>query len=228
MDRIIKAFDDAAPVYERWYTTPLGSYVLESELKALGQILPKKGLGAEVGAGTGIFAKHFSSNDRTITCIEPSVEMTAQLAHKKMLTVIGLAENPPLRAACLDFIYLVTVVEFLADPALAFRLLRTALRKKSVLIILAINRESPWGEAYEKASLRTDSVFRYSTLYTPPELSQMLEDNGYRVTQCLMALEAAPDSTSLPQPSTYTYEILPTAGIFILKSVPSKDRRPID
>lgn len=225
MERIIKAFDHAAPSYENWYTTPLGTYVLDSETNALGQLLPRRGLGVEIGAGTGIFSRRLSTNERRITCIEPSIDMTVELAKKPIQTVIGLAEKPPLRASCLDFAYLVTVVEFLEEPARAFRSIRNLLRRKATLVVLAINRKSPWGELYQEAATRTDSVFRFSTLYTPPELTHMLKESGYSVSQCLMTLETAPESYSTLEPKTYPCEALPDGGVFVLQAIPAEEQK---
>lgn len=189
MEKKIEAFEISAKTYEQWYLTPMGAYALNAELKALRKLLPKKGLGAEIGSGTGIFAANLVSETRGIVCIEPSAEMIKQSKTRNLPTVLGIAEEPPARTHCLDFAYLVTVLEFLANPVAALLSVKSLLKPEAPIIVLGINRESQWGEAYLEASRRKDSVFIYSKIYTVDEGRATLESAGYRITGLLMALD---------------------------------------
>jgi len=219
MKDIIEAFNRSAATYEDWYKTPLGEYVFRTELKGLEALLPGKGLGAEVGSGTGIFAEHLITESRNILCIDPSPEMVSQSLWRSLPTLLGVAEKPPLKPRSLDFMYLVTVIEFLVDPLEALSSLRFLLKPTAPLVTLAINRESSWGQAYLESSKREDSLFRHAQLYTLNEGSDLLRDAGYRVEGALMVLNVSPDGTP-EEPSLYTPEEKRDAGVFLLKAVP--------
>jgi len=219
MEEIIRAFSRSAATYEYWYKTPLGLYVFETELKGLEAQLPRKGLGAEIGSGTGIFAERLTTENRRILCIDPSPQMVSQSQGRSLPTLIGVAERTPLRPRSLDFMYFVTVVEFLVNPAGALSSLKSLLKPSAPLVALAINRESPWGQAYLESSKREDSLFRYARLYTLNEAGQLLRDAGYEVVGALMMLNVPPDGTP-EEPKLYTPGEKSDAGVFLLKAVP--------
>jgi SAM-dependent methyltransferase len=222
MEEIIRAFGRAAGTYEDWYRTPLGDYVFRSELKGLEALLPESGLGAEIGSGTGIFAEHLTTEDRKVLCVDPSAEMVSQSTGRGLPTLLGVAEKPPLKPHVLDFMYLVTVLEFLVDPSTALSSLRTPLKPKAPLVALAINRESPWGQAYLESSRRESSLFRHARFYTLEEGTKLMENAGYEVVGALMALNVPPGGVP-EEPKLYAPEERRDAGVFLLKCMPAKN-----
>lgn len=223
MEKKIEAFERCAQTYEEWYRTPIGAYAHKAELKALRQLLPKTGLGAEMGSGTGIFAKDLTSEDRRVLCVDPSAKMVGQSKAKSLPTLLGIAEEPPVKERCLDFLYLVTVLEFLSDPVNALSSLGNLLKPRAPIVVLGINRHSHWGEAYIEASKRSTSVFMYSKIYTADECILTLQSAGYRISGFLMALDIGPNETPRGEPSTFLPQYLENGGVFILRGVSKKD-----
>ncbi|HDJ21628.1 MAG TPA: class I SAM-dependent methyltransferase [Candidatus Bathyarchaeota archaeon] len=72
---IIEIFENASASYDEWYGKPVGVYAFRSELVGLEALLPHSGLGIDIGAGTGIFAKYLSTDERSIVCLDPSSGM---------------------------------------------------------------------------------------------------------------------------------------------------------
>ncbi len=66
MSKVADVFNIAASVYDDWYNQPKGNKVFEAESKLMNHLLPKEGLGLEIGAGTGIFAEKFSDKKKII------------------------------------------------------------------------------------------------------------------------------------------------------------------
>jgi SAM-dependent methyltransferase len=222
MEEIIRSFSRAAGTYEDWYRTPLGEYVLRSELKGLEALLPESGFGAEIGSGTGIFAEHLTTEDRKVLCVDPSAEMVSQSTGRGLPTLLGVAEKPPLKPQILDFMYLVTVLEFLVDPLEALSSLGALLKPRSPLIALAINRKSQWGQTYQESGRKEGSLFRHAHLYTLEECSDLFRNAGYVIVDSLMALNVPPGGAP-EEPKLYAPEERGDAGVFLLKGVSTEN-----
>ena len=193
MFEIIRAFDEAAESYEDWYGRSKGAQVLLSELRGLKVLLPPSGLGAEIGAGTGIFAEHLTSEEREVVCIDPSPGMLEHAVGKGLPAILGTAESCPLRHGSLDFAYMVTMLEFLLDPVEALRSAGETLKVDAPLVTLTINRESPWGELYADLAKRGNHLFRHAHLYTFEEVYASLMSAGLEPLEAVGTLTAAPD-----------------------------------
>ena len=107
---------------------------------------------------------------------------------KGLNAVLATAEQLPLRKKSLDFVFTVTIIEFLNDPVSVLRSIGSSLKKESPIVILAINRHSKWGELYIKLGLSGDHIFRYDRLYGVRELKFMMEEAGFAVTNELGTL----------------------------------------
>lgn len=216
MFKTIKVFDKSAQVYEDWYKEPMGIQVLEAELQGIQALIPPIGLGAEIGAGTGIFAEQLTTEGRRIICVEPSKEMLVQAAQRDLQAILGVGEALPLRRECLDFAYLVTVLEFLSDPLVALNSIREALKAGTALVTLTINRGSSWGRFYTELAEKGDPIFRCAHLYDVDEVKIILEAAGYEPREALSTLTNPPDSDEVG------VELAPTnpdAGVTLIKSI---------
>lgn len=216
---IIDSFNRSASTYEDWYREPPGEYALRAELNGLNVLLPDRGLGTEIGAGTGIFAQHLSTKNRTILCVDPAINMLSKAQERGLQGILGTAESPPMKPRSLDFIYLVIVLEFLHEPTKALSSLRDLLKPRSPITLLTINKESPWGSAYSKAGTQGDPIFRHATFYTLQDAIGFLEQSGYKFDMALGTLFNAPNT--IPQGEPYLVS-MPTkekakAGVFLIK-----------
>ncbi len=216
MSDIIEAFDLSAPKYDAWYETPKGRQVLETELKALDCLIPGSGLGVEIGAGTGIFAESLSSDARTIVCVDPSVGMLRRASERGLHSVLAPGERPPLRDRCLGFAYLVTVLEFVEEPSAVLEGAKGALRDCSPVVVLTINRESPWGALYERLRNEGDPIFVVAKLYSFEEARAFFEAAGLAVAEAFGTLTSGPDELEAGDE-----RVLPgsPAGIFLFRAM---------
>ena len=80
ISRDVTVFDQFAEEYDRWFDSHV--FVFQSEVEAIRRFVPTKGLGVEIGVGTGRFSVPFSIT----ICVEPSPAMAA-IAHSRGITV---------------------------------------------------------------------------------------------------------------------------------------------
>ena len=197
MSDAIRAFDLVAVTYDDWYNHPQGRQVFDAELKAVDMHIPKEGIGLELGAGTGIFAEQLTGVMRTIVCLDPSGEMLKKAAERGMASVLGVGEALPLRVGVLDFTYMVTVLEFLDEPAVVLGEIRETAKEGAELTLLFINSESSWGDFYRDIGSKGDPVFRHARLYTMVEVEALMTVSGYRVTDRAGTLTTQPMETEV-------------------------------
>ena len=168
----IRTFDKHVDEYEQWFVGHPLAYV--SELHAVRELLPKSGIGIEIGVGTGRFAAPLGIKRG----IEPSRPMS-ELARKKGIEVTsGVAEKLPFRDGEFDFALMVTTVCFLDDIDLAFQEACRVLRPGGAFIIGFINAESPFGR--ECLKRKDKSVFyKDATFYSVNEITEHLTQAGF-------------------------------------------------
>jgi ubiquinone/menaquinone biosynthesis C-methylase UbiE len=223
MWEIIDSFNKAAATYDEWYRTPLGEYALRAELNGLNALLPGKGQGAEVGAGTGIFAQYLKTAHRTILCVDPAIEMQKKAQERGLQSVLGTAEAPPMKPRSLDFIYLVLALEFLHEPVKALASLRPLLKPRSSMTVVTINKESAWGTAYSRAGRQGDPIFRNATFYTLQDAVGFLEQSGYRFDTALGTLFHPPNAIPASRPRLISRPTQKTkAGVFLIRGIESE------
>lgn len=216
MSDIIEAFDLSAHKYDTWYETPKGRQVLETELKAIDGLIPRTGVGVEIGAGTGIFVESLSSDARTIVCLDPSIGMLRRALERGLHAVLAPGERLPLRDRCLSFSYLVTVLEFVDEPSAVLEAAKGALRDGSPVVVLTINRESPWGVLYERLRDEGNPIFSVAKLYNFEEARDFIEAAGFEVAEAFGTLTSDPDEQEAGdervQPGS-------PAGVFLFRAI---------
>ncbi|MBD3173198.1 methyltransferase domain-containing protein [Candidatus Bathyarchaeota archaeon] len=215
----IEAFNIVADNYDDWYTHPQGKQVFEAELKAVEEMIPKRGLGVEIGAGTGFFTYHLSSPERKILCLDPSVEMLSRAKNRGLHCIIGLGDSIPLRQGVIDFGYLVTVLEFLDKSEELLIEFRENAKAYAPISILFINAESKWGGFYRKIGKQGDTVFQHAKLYSPRQVIKLLNKAGYKVKKTIGTLNSDPFDEKVDQRLVKASE---TSGIIIIKAIPKK------
>jgi SAM-dependent methyltransferase len=216
VSEVVKVFDWAASVYEDWYRERIGAQVLTAELRGLEALLPGRGLGVEVGAGTGIFAERLSTECRGVICVDPSPGMLSKAAQRNLVSIIAVAEAIPFRSEVLDFAYFVTVIEFLTDPLEALMSVKGALKTGASLVTLTINRSSSWGKLYEEKAEEGDLIFQRSRLYEMNEVRALHVRAGYEYREALSTL---PNPPSAEDVGTELLPPDPINGVVLIKSM---------
>jgi len=187
----IKAFNVDAESYDIWYKHPQGKQVFDAEKNAVNHMIPKQGIGVEIGAGTGVFAESLTTEERTILCLDPSVEMIKKAKERELPCILGVGDSIPLRKL-IDFGYMITVLEFLNEPIKLFKEVRENSKENHVFSILFINTESSWGDLYRDIGAKGDPVFQHARFYSLEDVSMMLEEVGYRISDAKGTLNSDP------------------------------------
>lgn len=174
----LKAFDEFASEYDRWFDSHAFAY--QSEVEAIRRFVPDKGLGVEIGVGTGRFSVPFS-----ITIgVEPSEAMAA-IAHSRGITVhLVRAEQLPFESEHFDFALMVTTLCFVEDPQAALSEAHRILKPAGSLILAIIDKDTELGGTYE-ALKASNKFYREATFYTTSEVLALLQQVGFtRIVAC--------------------------------------------
>jgi ubiquinone/menaquinone biosynthesis C-methylase UbiE len=168
----IQVFETFHKRYDEWFTRH--KWVYRSEIEVLGRLVPRGGLGFEVGVGTGRFATRF----RLSVGLDPSGAM-ASLAKKKGIEVVcGVGENVPFAAETFDFVLLVTTICFVEDPRATLKEARRVLKDHGSVIVGLVDKNSSLGKSYE--SSREASVFyRAATFYSVNQVRDWLAELSF-------------------------------------------------
>ena len=188
----IKAFNVVAESYDIWYKHPQGKQVFDAEKNAVNYMIPKRGIGVEIGAGTGVFAESLTTEERTILCLDPSVEMIKKAKERELPCILGVGDFIPLRKALIDFGYMITVLEFLNEPIKLFKKFREHSKENHIFSILFINKESSWGDLYRDIRAKGDPVFQHARFYSLRDVSMMFEEVGYSISDAKGTLNSDP------------------------------------
>lgn len=215
---VIDLFNLKANIYEEWYSTKRGFLVLKTETRGIDYFLPKHGLGIEIGAGTGIFSKLLTTKNRSIVCLDPSIRMLRHAKNKGLQTILGLAENPPIKDNCMDFVLIIASLEFINEPVKAFSSISSILKRDGVLIVLIINKNGYWVRYYkslgDKAPLLSKANF-----FSFSEITNLLRRGGFEILDALATLVRYPDEISSESFKLYRdYKKYDKAGVFIIKA----------
>jgi len=191
-------FEENVQRYEAWYDRCRLAY--ESELAALGALLPAGGKGVEVGVGTGRFAAPLGVRFG----VEPSPAMGRLAAQRGVRVCRGAGEALPLRDGAFDVLTLVVTVCFLDDVFRSFCEAGRVLAPGGHVLVGFIDRSSALGRAYEAA--RDGNVFyRQATFFAAEEILFLLSEAGFGDFACRQTVFRHPAEMRRPDPATPGY-----------------------
>jgi len=172
----IEIFEKHAAEYDEWFDE--NESVYKSEIQALRDLVPREGIGLEVGVGTGRFAVPLGIR----TGVEPAKAM-AKMARKRGIEVHeARAEALPFKEESFDFVLMVTVICFLEDPILALLEARRVLKAGGLLIIGMIDSDSPLGKKYERKKL-TSKFYRNARFLSADKIMSWLKCLDFDCTE---------------------------------------------
>jgi SAM-dependent methyltransferase len=172
----LSPFQNQVERYERWFSTNHWAY--EAELRAVESLLPKEGLGVEVGVGTGRFASPLG----VTFGVEPVLQMAQRAQNRGIKVLRGVAEKLPFQNGLFDFILMVTTICFVDDIHKTVQEAYRVLTVQGDLIVAFVDRESSLGQLYEKH--KEESVFyKKATFYSIAELVGIMKQSGFKSFQ---------------------------------------------
>jgi SAM-dependent methyltransferase len=168
----MKPFEQHAIKYDDWFERY--KYVYQSELLAVKKLLPSRGKGIEIGAGSGQFCKPLGVK----LGIDPSLKMR-ELANKKRVIVIGgIAENLPFKDSSFDFALMVTTICFLDDINKAFSEAYRILKHNGYIIIGFIDKNSKIGLSYQRNKGKS-LFYKEANFFSVDEVISYLIKNNF-------------------------------------------------
>lgn len=164
-------FEQNVERYEQWFLDHSLAYV--SEIRAVKALLPK-GEGVEIGVGTGRFAAPLGIRNG----VEPSGKMRVLAEKRGVNTAAGTAESLPFEDGRFDFALMVATLCFVDDPERALAEAHRVLKPGGYLLVGLVDRQSPLGQAYEKAKEQIP-FYREARFFTAPEVVSLMERSGF-------------------------------------------------
>jgi len=158
--------------YDEWFVRHAAAY--QSELLAVRALLPWRGLGLDIGVGTGRFAAPLGVK----VGVDPSMAMLAYAAKRGVLGIRGIAEALPFKDAIFDFGLAVTTICFVDDSEVMLFEARRVLKRGAPLVIGFVNRFSQLGQQY--LIHQAENIFyRKARFYSASEVGKLLRDTGF-------------------------------------------------
>lgn len=177
------AFDEYHDRYEKWFATHQAAYA--SELLAVRSLLPREGLGFEIGVGTGRFAAPLGVG----IGIDPSPAMLRYAQGRRIQVVQGVAEQLPFAADSFDYGLIVTTICFVEDPLAMLREARRVIKPEGSLTVAFVDRESVLGQQY--LACQAESLFyRRAMFFTTAEVEELLCNSGFPCQEWVQTLSA--------------------------------------
>jgi len=169
----IEPFEEYTSDYEQWFED--NKWVYLSEMEAIRKLLPERGIGLEIGVGSGRFAEPLGIR----IGVEPSRNM-ARIARRRGIEIVeGVAENLPFEDSSFDHALMVTTICFVDDIDQAFSEAFRVLKPRGSLIVGFVNSESPIGMIYQKHKDQS-AFYRDATFYSAAEVEESLERAGFK------------------------------------------------
>lgn len=171
-------FENLSARYDRWYQSPEGRYLDETEKKLfLKLVKPQQRQNIlELGCGTGHNVEFFCSLGLAVSGIEPCAPML-EIAQRNCSPGANLCSADASRLCfedrSFDIVAIITALEFMPQPMAALREAFRVSRGKvylgilNKLSIIGINRRV-------KAWLTDDSIYRNAKFYTIWEIENMV------------------------------------------------------
>jgi len=165
-------FDRHAQRYEEWFETHGAAY--RAELRAVRELLPRGGLGVEIGVGSGRFAAPLN----VAHGVDPSPVMCSLARSRGVEVVLGTGESLPYASSRFDYALMVTTVCFLDDAQEAFLEAERVLVPGGVLVVGFVDKDSRLGRYYESRKGR--SVFYGpATFYSTDDVVRLMRSAGF-------------------------------------------------
>jgi ubiquinone/menaquinone biosynthesis C-methylase UbiE len=165
-------FEKYCGKYQEWFEK--NKYVYRSELNCLKKLLPSRGLGMEIGVGSGKFAEPLGIK----IGIEPSEKMAKLALKRGIVTVKGTGENLPFFDKTFDYVLMVTTVCFLDDVEKSFGEVNRVLKKSGKFIVGFVDKNTLLGNLYQEKKDK-NVFYRIADFYTSKEIINYMKKTAF-------------------------------------------------
>ena len=187
----LTAFDRFAQDYDNWFD--VYPYAYQSEMEAIRRFIPRGGIGIEVGVGTGRFSMPFG----IAIGVEPSESMAAIARSRGIEVKQAKAEKLPFANGTFDFVLLVNVICFLADPPASLKESYRILRPNGQIILAFIDNKTKLGREYESQKA-SNKFYQKATFYSAQQVIGFLQKAGFGDIQACQTILANPAEMTSP------------------------------
>ena len=178
-------FANHAKEYDSWYLKHPTIY--ESEVRLLKEF-DLKGLGLEIGVGTGVFASRIG----TLIGIDPAFTMLSIAKERGIEAIQAIGERLPFADKIFDYVLMISTLCFLDKPSLVIKESLRVLRKHGNLIICLILKDSSWGKYYEKKKNIGHKFYNHAKFYDSRELKKLIINQGVSIVEVISTLRYPP------------------------------------
>ena len=130
-----------------------------SELEAVKKLIPKKGVGLEIGVGTGRFAEPLG--------IDVGVDVSEKMIHiakqRGVDARLGDGENLQFPSNTFDYVVIIVTICFVKSPLNVLKETARVLKPNGNVIIGIIDKNSFLGEYYQKE--KKSVFYKYATFF---------------------------------------------------------------
>ncbi len=176
-------FDKIAPFYDKWYVTPIGKYVDDTEKEQVFSLWQtKKGLVLDLGCGTGNYTLELIKRQIKVIGLDASFSMLL-LARKKLPSAYHVQADAlflPFKDNLFDGVLSITLFEFLSSPQTVLREVYRILKPGGEVVIGTMNTFSLWFLFKRLKTLFTETAYRYARFYTINQLKKLLKKTGFK------------------------------------------------
>ncbi|MCP8309274.1 MAG: methyltransferase domain-containing protein [archaeon] len=182
---LLKVFEDHAKEYDSWYFKHPAIY--ESEIRVL-KGFDLKGLGLEIGIGTGVFASRIDVD----LGIDPNLAMLRIAKERGVEAIRALGECLPFVNKIFDYVLMVCTLCFLDKPSSVIKESLRVLKNDGSLIVCIILKDSPWGRLYEEKKKAGYKFYSHAKFYTIHELKKLIAEQGSSIVEVKSTLSYSP------------------------------------
>ncbi len=189
--------------YDKWYQTPLGRYIDESERSAILKLLEVHNgeMILDVGTGTGIYLLEAVRLGAHVIGIDISVNMlnvlSKKIKHKKIYAQIDLlvadAENLPFRSNLFDKIICNTVLEFLLKPIQALKEFNRIITLDGKVVMGVLTSTSLWALKRRVNNLIVEDIWSKARFFSLRTLRKMSDQAGFIIEKARWSVFAPPN-----------------------------------
>jgi ubiquinone/menaquinone biosynthesis C-methylase UbiE len=181
---------NVAEAYDSWFDTPLGAFVDQTETRCafgLLESLPGERI-LDVGCGTGNFSLKLAAAGAVVTGVDLSEEMLTVARRRaagegrSIDFLPGAGESLPFDDGSFDAAITMATLEFVDDPEKVLGEMLRVTRPGGRVLVGVINRDSPWGQLYNRIGKEGDPVFKDARLMNRSEVASLRPKRGPAIT----------------------------------------------